>query len=372
MVMEAFVQYDHATHQYICQGDWVLSRVPDIKKQLKFLLSKSNDLTFDGAKINKMDSAGVWLLVRWLKESSAHERANIHLKNFSDHHQQLISLIEQQTATQKKIPHLPHHHWIYQLGDFSYQQFSELKRYLAFVGQLTYESIRIISHPVHVRWRAFLNVIDTSGYQALPIIALLSFMVGIVIAYQMALQLRNYGANIYIVDFLGLSILREFGPLLTAIMVAGRTGAAFTAQLGTMKINQEIDALNTMGVTPAELLILPRIVGLVVALPLLTIWSDIFGLIGGMIMAHNMLGISTHDFLLRFQQNIPLRTLLIGIGKAPVFALLISSIGCFQGMEVRGSADSVGKRTTRSVVLAIFYIIVADAIFSVLFSKFNL
>jgi phospholipid/cholesterol/gamma-HCH transport system permease protein len=197
-------------------------------------------------------------------------------------------------------------------------------------------------------------------------------MIGIVIAYQMGNQLRNYGANIFIVNLLGLSILREFGPLITAIMVAGRTGSAFTAQLGMMKINQEVDALNTMGVTPAQLLLLPRLIGLLIVLPLLTVWADIFGTIGGMVMANSLLGVTSHDFLQRFQHEIPLRALLIGLYKTPVFALLIGSIGCFQGMQVRDTADSVGKNTTKSVVLAIFFIIIVDAIFSVIFSKLKL
>jgi len=197
-------------------------------------------------------------------------------------------------------------------------------------------------------------------------------MIGVVISYQMGNQLRNYGANVFIVNLLGLSILREFGPLITAIMVAGRTGSAFTAQLGTMKLNQEIDALNTMGVTPGQLLLLPRLLGLFIALPLLTMWANIFGVLGGMLMANNMLGITAIDFLHRFKVEIPMRALLIGLGKAPVFALLIGSIGCFQGMKVAGGADSVGKQTTRSVVLAIFFIIVADAIFSIIFSRLKL
>jgi phospholipid/cholesterol/gamma-HCH transport system permease protein len=216
------------------------------------------------------------------------------------------------------------------------------------------------------------TIIYRNGYQALPIIFLLSFMIGVILAYQMGLQLKNYGANIYIVDLLGLSILREFGPLITAIMVAGRTGSAFTAQLGIMKVNQEIDALNTMGVTPAELLILPRIAGLLITLPLLTIWSDISAVVGGMVMSNNILNITWYDFLQRFPIVIPLKTLIIGLGKAPVFALIIASIGCFQGVRVKGSADSVGLNTTRSVVLSIFFIIVADAIFSVVFNKLKL
>ena len=164
----------------------------------------------------------------------------------------------------------------------------------------------------------------------------------------------------------------EFGRLITAIMIAGRTGSAFTAQLGIMKVNQEIDALNTMGVTPAELLLLPRIIGLFISLPLLTMWANVFGVIGGMIMANNMLGITWFDFLHRFSHVIPLRSLIIGLGKAPVFALIVASIACFEGIKVQGDAESVGRNTTRSVVLSIFFILVADAIFSIIFSKLKL
>jgi phospholipid/cholesterol/gamma-HCH transport system permease protein len=262
--------------------------------------------------------------------------------------------------------------WVFDLGRYAMEQWKEFGDYLRFVGELTMEGLRVSKYPKKFRWAALASVIDKTGLRALPIIALLSFMIGVVMAYQMGTQLRNYGANLFIVDFLGLSILREFGPLLTAIMVAGRTGSAFTAQLGTMNINQEIDALNTMGVTPAELLLLPRIVGLLITLPLLVMWADIFGIIGGMLTAHSMLGVTPHDFLLRFNRVIPLRTLFIGLGKAPVFALLIASIGCFEGLRVHGSSDSVGLQTTRSVVLSIFFIIVADAVFSILFSKMQL
>ncbi len=234
------------------------------------------------------------------------------------------------------------------------------------------EAFRVFYSRRRMRWDAIASTIYKTGFQALPILALLSFMIGIVISYQMGNQLRQYGANVFIVNLLGLSVLREFGPLITAIILAGRTGSAFAAQLGIMKINQEIDALDTMGVTPAELLLIPRLIGLVIAIPLLTMWADIFGVIGGMVMANNMLGINWVDFLIRFQHEIPLRSLILGLGKAPVFALIIGSIGCFQGMEVKGSAESVGARTTRSVVLAIFFIIIADAGFSILFSKFKL
>ena len=155
-------------------------------------------------------------------------------------------------------------------------------------------------------------------------------------------------------------------------MVAGRTGSAITAQLGLMKINRELDAVNAMGITSEELLLLPRLLGIFIVLPLLTIWADIFGVLGGMVMAKHVLNITPYEFIIRFKHEIPLRALLIGLGKAPVFALIIASIGCFQGIKVQGSSESVGMRTTRSVVLAIFYIITVDGIFSILLSYFKL
>jgi phospholipid/cholesterol/gamma-HCH transport system permease protein len=367
-----FTQFDSKNNELVCQGDWTLANLKELKTEFKNIRwPAKGTITINGNAINKMDSAGAWLLSRQFKNlDDQHCKAD--LTDFSEQHQKLLNLIEEQDAANAPMPARKIPGWLADIGKYAVQQVAELRDFLSFTGKLSIETLRLIRHPKHFRWAALVNVLDTTGFRALPIIALLSFMIGVVMAYQMGTQLRSYGANLFIVDFLGLSILREFGPLLTAIMVAGRTGSAFTAQLGTMKINQEIDALNTMGVTPGELLLLPRIIGLVIALPLLTIWADIFGTLGGMIMAHNMLGILPHDFLQRFAHVIPLRTLLIGLGKAPVFALLISAIGCFEGMRVHGSADSVGQQTTRSVVLSIFFIIVADAIFSIIFNKMQL
>lgn len=370
--MQDFITLDDKNRRLICKGEWNLNQIVELKKAWQALSwPRSGALTIDGGGITQLDVAGAWLLNSSVKKLQE-QGLKVELVDFSEPHQTLLSLIEKEFQLEKDVPEPQHMSWFARVGKMTVNQVIEGRNYLAFVGHLTMESLRLLAHPAHLRWRAFASVIESSGYQALPIIALLSFMIGVVIAYQMGIQLRNYGANIFIVDFLGLAVLREFGPLLTAIMIAGRTGSAFTAQLGIMKINQEVDALNTMGVTPAELLLLPRVIGLFVALPLLTIWADIFGVLGGMVMANNMLGISWYDFLHRFEQQIPLRTLIIGLGKAPVFALLIGSIGCFQGMQVQGSADSVGKKTTRSVVLAIFFIIVVDAIFSVILSKFHL
>ncbi len=372
MNAQALVFLDPESSRLICRGEWNLENLAKIKMDLKKIIwPKQGTLAIDGHAVTKMDTAGAWLLNHSLKEICSN-RLKTQLQRFSEQAQELLALVATGAAEASELPVIKRHGILERSGRATIQQLIELRDFLSFTGELAFEFMRGIFHPKNWRWNELAAVIDKTGLQALPIIALLSFMIGVVISYQMGNQLRNYGANVFIVNLLGLSVLREFGPLITAIMVAGRTGSAFTAQLGTMKLNQEIDALNTMGVTPGQLLLLPRLLGLFIALPLLTMWADIFGVLGGMLMANNMLGVAAYDFLHRFQMEIPMRAFLIGLGKAPVFALLIGSIGCFEGMKVKRGSDSVGKQTTRSVVLAIFFIIVADAIFSIIFSRLKL
>ena len=367
-----FIIFDQKKQHISCHGEWNLSNVAKIKKQVtKIPLPSTGEVVVDGADIVKMDSAGALFLNKCLK-ILRDKHLTVHLENFSEKSHHLLDIVEKKAVPPHAILKRKLPNWLAQIGKFNMEQLVEFRNYLNFVGLLTFEFIRLLFRPDRWRWSALANIIDTTGYKALPIIALLSFMIGVVISYQMGNYLRNYGANVFIVNLLGLSILREFGPLITAIMVAGRTGSAFTAELGIMKINQEIDALQTMGITPAGILLLPRILGLLIVLPLLTMWANIFGMLGGMVMAKSMLDISYYDFIHRFQHEIPLRSLIIGIGKAPVFALIIASIGCFQGMQVQGSAESVGKLTTRSVVMSIFFILVADALFSIIFSRLSL
>lgn len=243
---------------------------------------------------------------------------------------------------------------------------------LSFVGECTLVGIDLLRHPHRIRWRPVLFNVRTAGFDALPIVGLLGFLLGVVVAYQGAEQLQRYGANIFIADLVGLSMLREFSPLITAIIVAGRSGAAYAAQIGTMSVTEEIDAMRTIGVAPIEMLVWPKLVALVIALPLLTVFADGFGVVGGMIMAHIQLDVSFPEFLERFVTAISITDYLVGIAKAPVFAVLIVVIGCFQGFCTHGGADSVGLHTTHSVVQSIFLVIVADALFSVAFSALNL
>jgi len=243
---------------------------------------------------------------------------------------------------------------------------------LAFVGECALALAACIAQPSRMRWRPILFNIRSAGFDALPVVALLSFLLGVVIAYQGADQLRQYGANIFVADLVGLSMLREFSPLIVAIILAGRSGSAYAAQIGTMAVTEEIDAMRTLGIPPLDVLVLPKLLALLVVLPLLTVFADVIGVLGGMVMARAQLGVGYSEFLERFVQAVSVTAYLIGVCKAPVFAAIIAVVGCFQGFRTRGGADSVGRQTTRSVVQAIVLVIVADALFSIAFSALGL
>jgi len=369
---KATLEFISKSCQLNCIGQWQVAELASLEHQLQNIeWGDCRDITIDGSKLTHLDTSGAWLLCS-LQEKFTKQHINVKFSGLNEQHQSVIDLVTQdkkQIIVAKKPKRLTR---IEEIGKLSLGLVNEGERYLEFIGKTAKIGLRVLKNPEHVQWKSLFSVVEIAGYKALPIIAVLSFMIGVVLTYQMGLQLKNYGANIFIVDLLGLAILREFGSLITAIMVAGRTGSAFTAQLGTMQLNEEIDALRVMGITPEELLIIPRILGLFISLPLLTMWANIWGILGGMVMSKGMLGISWYDFLQRFQQEVSLSSLNIGLGKSLIFALIIASIGCFQGLEVRGGADSVGKQTTKSVVQSIFMIIIADAIFSVIFSKLNI
>ena len=321
-----------------------------------------------------LDSAGAWvlaeLLQRWRKVG-----AQVDLRNFPPAYASLLDMAEKQMAIQAAQavtdPHLP----VPRLEVLGRQGGAVLEQgiaLLAFIGESAVALAGCLAHPARFRWRPVLYNIRSAGFDALPIVGLLSFLLGIVVAYQGAGQLRQYGANIFVADLVGLSMLREFAPLMTAIIVAGRSGSAYAAQIGTMSVSEEIDAMLTLGISPQEMLVLPKLFALLIALPLLTVFADLLGVLGGMLMAQAQLGVSFDEFAERFAKAISLTSYLTGIGKAPVFAAIIVIIGCFQGIRTTGGADSVGRHTTRSVVQAIFLVVVADALFSVAFSMLDI
>ena len=267
---------------------------------------------------------------------------------------------------------LPALGWLERVGKSTITSLKQFIEALSFIGETAVALAKSILQPRRIRWRPILFNIRTAGFDALPIVGLLSFLLGVVVAYQGAGQLRQYGANIFVADLVGLSMLREFAPLMTAIIIAGRSGSAYAAQIGTMAVTEEIDAMRTIGISPQELLVLPKVIALVIALPLLTVFADALGVFGGMLMAQQQLDVGFIEFLDRFVKAVGPTAFLIGVGKAPIFAVIIAMVGCFQGFRTKGGADSVGRQTTRSVVQSIFLVIVADALFSVAFSMLDL
>ncbi|MCW1383953.1 ABC transporter permease [Novosphingobium sp. KCTC 2891] len=240
---------------------------------------------------------------------------------------------------------------------------------IGFLGQVVQATGALLRRPSDFRGKALVHQMELVGVNALGIIALMSFLVGIVIAQQGAVQLRQFGAEIYTVNLVGRLTLRELGILMTAIMVAGRSGSAFAAQLGTMKLTEEIDAMRTIGVSPLAALVLPRMLATMIMMPLLGIYSAAVGIIGGAFLSSLTLGIPFFTFLARIQEVVPLHDVWVGLVKGPVFGLIVAVSGCYQGMQVKTNAEEVGTRTTAAVVMAIFTVIVLDAFFAVFFTE---
>jgi phospholipid/cholesterol/gamma-HCH transport system permease protein len=240
---------------------------------------------------------------------------------------------------------------------------------MSFLGMVISRLLRTLVLPQRLRVAALFSQMQQTGYNALPIVALMGFLIGIVLAYQGAAQLRQFGAEIFVVDLIAVSVLRELGVLLTAIIVAGRSGSAYAAAIGSMKINEEIDAMRTLGLDPVEVLVLPRVLALALMLPVLVLVANCSALVGGALMSWVELDISPNMFVTRLRDNTDASHFVVGMVKAPVFAFLIALVSCWQGLQVAASADSVGERTRTSVVQAIFLVIVMDAVFSIFFAE---
>jgi phospholipid/cholesterol/gamma-HCH transport system permease protein len=240
---------------------------------------------------------------------------------------------------------------------------------LSFMGMFVISLVGLILRPWRFRWVSLCSHMEQTGVQAVPIVALLSFLIGLVTAYMGAEQFARFGAQVFVINLLEISTLREMGVLLTALVVAGRSGSSFTAQIGAMVANEEVSAMRALGLDPIEVLVVPRVLALVVMLPILAFIADIMGILGGGVAAWGTLGIDPASFTARFHEIVQLRNFVVGMVKAPFFALVIALVGCFQGFRVTGSAESVGRLTTQAVVEAIFMVIVLNALFAILFTS---
>lgn len=368
----ADIEFDEKNHRLLCIGSWTILNIAALQTKLEQLdLKNLPSLSISGTQLDALDSSGALALLKW--QSKLKSFQDVTLIEFNDQHLDLINLIkEKRLIPIPTIPQKTKHSWLYRVGKESHEKLNQVTGLLYLIGDLTGKFLQACKNWKRFQATSIISNIDSTGLKALPIIALLSFLIGVVLAYQMGLQLQTYGANIYIAFLSGMAIFREFSPLITAIIVAGRTSSSFTAQLGSMKVNEEIDALYTMGLSPTELLVMPKVLGLLFVFPLLIFWSDVFSLMGAMIMSKFMLHVSYHDFLVRLKDAVGLKQLLLGLYKAPAFAILIALVGCFQGLRVEANASSIGHQTTKSVVQAIFLIIITDAIFSIVYSSLDL
>lgn len=356
-------------------GSWSALGLGRIERRLDAVrLPASGPAMVDGARVEALDTAGAWLVLRLLRRLRK-GGSEVTLQGLAPAFAKLLDIVAKPPegvapARDAARPNTPN--VFERVGRRVVPVAEEGLALITFVGETAVAFATCMLQPRRWRWRPILFNIRSAGVDALPIVALLSFLLGVVVAYQGADQLRQYGANIFVADLVGVSMLREFAPLITAIIIAGRSGSAYAAQIGTMAVTEEIDAMRTLGIAPLEMLVLPKVVALTLALPLLTVFADVAGVIGGMLMARSQLGVGYVEFIDRFGKAVELSTYGVGLAKAPVFALIIVVIGCFQGFRTHGGADSVGRQTTRSVVQSIFLVIVADALFSVAFSALDL
>lgn len=352
--------------EWAVSGCWTIHGLGSLPQRLPAQVCEPAKIILDGSELKALDSAGAWLLQLWLSSNAAEAT----LRAWPPRLYALMTMISEQATG--RLPQPPSSSLLVRIGMSATAAMQQALALLHFIGETAVAAAGVIAHPGHIRWRMVLHHIQIDGFDALPIIGLTSFLLGVVVAYQGADQLRHYGANVFVVELVGYAMLREFAPLISAIIIAGRSGSAYAAQIGTMVVTEEVDAMRTLAIEPIETLVLPKLFALALVLPLLTVFADLTGVFGGMVMARAQLGIGFNEFVDRFGSEMQGATLLIGVGKSLVFALVIVVIGCFQGFRTHGSADSVGRQTTQSVVQSIFLVIVADALFSIAFNMLDL
>jgi phospholipid/cholesterol/gamma-HCH transport system permease protein len=348
-------------------GSWTKDSLGDVVAQLKiFKTITHQNVLWDFEKCTHLDSAGALLIIDVIY-SLLQQKSSTTIINLKDEHKRLL-IFYRKNFTLKQDTKVSFT-FLAEVGKAAIHFRDGFKHYLNFIGRMFAAIFYSIVHPNSIRFVALIKHIDHSGLRALPIISLTSFLVGLVIAYQASDQLSRFGANIFIVEMSAISVFRELAPLITAIVVAGRSASSYTAEIGTMKITEEVDAMGTMGFNAQNFLVLPRIYALMISMPLIVFFADMIGLFGGMLVAKYNLDINFTEFISRMYAEVHIKHLYIGLIKAPIYGLIIASIGCFRGFQVTGSTESIGHYTTVSVVNAIFWVIAANAVISVLLTK---
>ncbi len=351
-------------------GHWTTDAVAAHDAALRALGAEgASRARIDLGGLKALDTIGAWLVHRTAKQLQVRGLR----VEFAGAEAPQMALIETVRANDVAPPTAPFQENFFlatlaHIGRASCGLAAEARDLVSFLGQTIVVFLRSLLHPGRLRLTPLVNHMEKAGLDAMPIVGLISFLIGVVLAYQGADQLARFGAQIFTVNLVGIGVLREMAIILTAIIVAGRSGSAYTAQIGTMMVREEVDAMRTIGLDPIEILVMPRVFALVLVMPLLTFYADIMGLIGGAVMTSVVLDISFETFARQLRDAVPMWSFWVGIIKAPIFGFVIGLVGCFEGFKVERSAESVGLRTTAAVVAAVFIVIVLDAIFSILFS----
>ena len=352
-------------------GAWQISNLPEIEPQVRSLqLRGGASVAIDATELTRIDTAGALILFE-LASRSGFKATQINFKNLTSEQEQLVELVRSTLDTRQKIRQerlTP----IQEIGKATLDVIVIVRNLLSVIGETFSHSISSLIRPGTIRLKELFVQLELTFLDAIPIAALVTFLIGIVVAYLFAIQIEKYGANIFIVDAVALAMCRELSPIIVAIIVAGRSGSAFTAHIGTMKLNEEIDALLTLGLSPMRVLVLPRLFALVIALPLLVFVGDVVGILGAMIIADLRLNITGVTFIERLQVVLPIKSLLVGLVKAPVFAAFIAVIGCRMGLSVENNARSVGLNTTSTVVQSIVSVILLNAAFAIIFVELGI
>jgi phospholipid/cholesterol/gamma-HCH transport system permease protein len=321
-------------------------------------------------KVDAVDGGALALLV--------HVRSDLRLRgvacdfvNAAPHVQELVHLYRGDVDPRARRPRRPVG-TLAQLGDAVLATLDETGSVLGFLGTSVLAALGLLREPRTANWKAVMPIMERAGADAVPIVLLINFLVGFVMAFQGAVQLKQFGANIFVADLVGLSVVRELGPLMTAIIVCGRSGAAFAAELGTMKVSEEIDALQTLGFGPVAYIVLPRVLSLMLVLPVLTLFADVIGMVGGLAVGLVSLDLTISGYLIETRKALAFWDIGSGLVKSVVFAIAIAVVSCQQGFATTGGAEGVGRRTTAAVVAILFALILIDAGFTVFFHAFNL
>jgi phospholipid/cholesterol/gamma-HCH transport system permease protein len=352
----------------VLRGDWTSTGLRGAERDLRQEADRNPGLVVDVRKVRRCDTAGAYAILEAARDRLPQDRIVARPETL-----RLLQLVER--ALEQELPPQPAENpmveMLRRIGRGVIGVGADFWDTMAFNGHLAVAFGRAVVNPTRIRWAPLFSLAERAGLDAIPIVAVTSFFIGSVIAFIGANMLSDFGAQVFTVELIGVAVLREFGIVITAVLLAGRSASSFAAEIGAMKMNQEIDAMRVMGVDPFEALVLPRFLALLITIPILTFIAVAAGLIGGILVCWGVLHLSPIFFLKRVAENVGVRHFWVGMSKAPVMAAVVAAIGCRQGMEVGGDVDSLGRRVTAAVVHAIFSIILLDAIFAMVYSELD-